>query len=114
MKYKRKFTKRPWGEFQEFALNEKSTIKIIKVKPRQETSLQYHINREEMWYFITSGFIQIGKKRYRKKEGDEVWISKKMPHRLIAGKNELKILETSFGKFDEKDEIRLEDKYGRN
>jgi len=35
-------------------------------------------------------------------------------HRLFAKKNKVEVLEISYGTFDEKDEIRLEDVYGRN
>ena len=108
-----KEVKRPWGLFRQFALNEKCTVKIIEVKPMEELSLQKHKKREENWYFITSGIIQLGKNIKRIKEGEMVKIRKNTPHRILAGANKVKVLEISFGNFDEKDEIRLEDKYHR-
>ena len=108
-----KEVKRPWGLFKQFALNEKCTVKIIEVKPMQELSLQKHKKREEKWYFITPGIVQIGKNIKRIKEGEMVKVKKDVPHRILAGAKEVKVLEISFGNFNEKDEIRLEDKYNR-
>jgi mannose-6-phosphate isomerase len=108
-----KEVKRPWGLFKQFALNEKCTVKIIEVKPMQELSLQKHKKREENWYFITSGSVQIGENIKKIKEGEMVKIKKNTPHRILAGAKEVKVLEISFGNFNEKDEIRMEDKYNR-
>lgn len=108
-----KIVRRPWGKFNQFALNKKCTVKIIEVFPRQELSLQVHKHREEEWYFITSGVAQIGNKKRKIKKGGIVYVKKNTPHRLIAGKREVVILEISFGNFKESDEIRLEDKYER-
>ena len=45
-KYKEK---RPWGGFEQFTINEKSTVKILTLLPRQKFSLQYHKKRKEFW-----------------------------------------------------------------
>ncbi len=108
-----KFVKRPWGSFKQFVKNKKCTVKIIEVNPGQELSLQKHKKREEMWHFLTNGIVQIGNKKEMIKKGQIVNIGKNTAHRLIAGKNKVKVLEISLGNFSENDEIRLEDKYGR-
>ncbi len=108
-----KEVKRPWGNFKQFVLNKKCTVKILTLKPKEQLSLQKHKKRSELWYFLTTGIIQVGKKKIRVKQGSIVKIPKKKLHRIIAGKNKIKVLEISFGEFNEKDEIRLEDKYGR-
>jgi len=108
-----KIVKRPWGEFKQFAFNEKCTVKILSVKPSQELSLQKHKNRIEEWYFLTDGFVQLGKKVKKVKKGEKIKIGKGVVHRVIAKKKKVEFLEIAHGKFDEKDEIRLEDKYGR-
>ncbi len=108
-----KVVKRPWGVFKQFALNEKCTVKILEVKRNEELSLQKHKHRVEHWYFITPGYVQIGTKIRKIKEGELIKIGKGIAHRLISKEKEVKVLEISFGKFDEKDEIRLEDKYNR-
>lgn len=109
-----KEVKRPWGIFKTFAFNEKCTVKILEVKPKQRLSLQKHKNRKEMWYFLTNGYAQIGKSKKSFKSGEKIIIPKNTAHRIIAGKNKVIVLEVSFGTFDESDEIRLEDDYGRN
>ncbi|MBA7663191.1 Alginate biosynthesis protein AlgA [subsurface metagenome] len=108
-----KEVRRHWGNFKKFVLNKKCTVKILTLKPKQELSLQLHKKREEMWYFFDRAIVQLGKKKIRVKKGDVIKVRKKMPHRIIAGKSKVQVLEISFGKFQEGDEIRLEDKYGR-
>jgi mannose-6-phosphate isomerase len=108
-----KEVKRPWGDFEEFVLNKKCTVKILTIKPRQRLSLQYHNHREEMWYFLDKAIVQIGKKKIKVKEGSIIKIKPKVLHRAIALNNKVKFLEVSLGKFSEKDEVKLEDKYGR-
>ncbi len=106
-------TKRPWGKFVTFALNEKCTVKLLMVKPNEKLSLQKHKHREERWYFIDDGYIQIENKIKKIKANKEIIIKKNQAHRLIAKEKKVRVLEVSFGKFDENDEIRLEDKYDR-
>lgn len=106
--------KRPWGGFKQFTLNEKSTVKILTIKPKQEFSLQYHVNRDEFWKFLdNAAIVIIGKKKMRVKKGDELIIPKRTLHRIKALNKEVNVLEVSFGKFQENDIIRIEDKYGR-
>ena len=108
-----KEVKRPWGQFKQFVLNTKCTVKILEIKPKQELSLQKHKKRAELWYFLTPGIVQIGKKKKKVQKGNVIKIGKNISHRAIAGNKKVKFLEISLGKFEEKDEIRLEDKYGR-
>jgi mannose-6-phosphate isomerase-like protein (cupin superfamily) len=108
-----KIVHRPWGLFKQFVLNEKCTVKILKIKRNQELSLQKHKHRREEWYFITFGYVQINGKVKKVKEGEIVKIKKNVAHRIIAREKDVRVLEISFGKFDEHDEIRLEDKYNR-
>ena len=108
-----KITKRPWGKFKRLALNKKCTVKILEINPKQALSLQKHKKREENWYFLDKALVQIGNKKMKVKEGDFIEIKKKTPHRIIAQNNKVKVIEISFGKFEEGDEVRLEDKYKR-
>jgi len=108
-----KEVRRPWGLFKRFVLNEKCTVKILEIKPKQELSLQKHEGREENWYFITPGIAQIKDKKNFIKEGGFVKIPKNTPHRILAGNKTVKVLEISIGNFSEDDEIRMEDKYKR-
>ncbi len=108
-----KIVKRPWGDFKQFVLNKKCTVKILSVNPHSELSLQKHRKRIESWYFLTEGYVQLCNKKKKIKKGELVKIKKMQAHRIIAKTKKVEVLEVSYGKFDEKDEIRLEDKYGR-
>lgn len=105
--------KRPWGKFERFTLNEKSTVKIITVSRGEAFSLQYHHKRKEFWQIISGkGFITLENKRKKIKAGDEFLIPAGTQHRIEAT-TKIKLLEIAFGFFNEKDIIRLDDKYGR-
>lgn len=106
-------TFKPWGNFEQFSCNEKSTVKILNVGSSESLSLQLHNNRDEYWKILEgTGVINIGNKTYQAKEGDEFWIPKKTIHRII-GVTDTKVLEISFGEFDENDIVRYDDIYGR-
>jgi cytidyltransferase-like protein len=102
--------KRPWGEYK---VIEKR--KIIKVKPNEKLSLQYHNKREEFWKILSgSGKITVGEKVFDAKPGDDFTIPKKIKHRAEAGHYGLEFLEISTGEVDEDDEVRIEDEYNRD
>ena len=108
-------SERPWGNFKQFTFNETSTVKIITVNPGEELSLQYHKSRSEFWKVLKgTPQVIIGEKKIEAKEGDEFFIPEEINHRITAGESEVEILEIAFGNFDEKDIVRLEDKYGRS
>lgn len=110
-KYKEK---RPWGGFEQFTLNEISTVKILTVKPKKRLSLQKHKARKEFWRVLDNKVkVTIGDKEIVGKKGDEFMIDKNTNHRLEGLDQEGHILEIAFGKFDEKDIIRIEDDFGR-
>jgi len=95
-------------------LNCLSTVKIITVEPDKQPSLQLHHNREEFWRILDGeAEVTVGDKIVQAKRGDEFFIPKETKHRIKAGDFPVEFLEISFGEFDEKDEIRLEDDFGR-
>jgi mannose-6-phosphate isomerase-like protein (cupin superfamily) len=105
---------RPWGGFERFTLNELSTVKIIRVNPGAELSLQRHEHRAEFWRVLAgSGAARSGEETREIKTGDEVEVPVGALHRLSAGPEGLVVLEIAEGKFDEADIERLEDGYGR-
>lgn len=105
---------RPWGEFIEFTRNTPSTVKIITVNAGEAFSLQTHAKRDEFWRVISGeGTITIGNISTPTKNGGNYFIPKNTTHRITAGTSNVVILEISLGDFDEKDIVRLEDKYGR-
>ena len=105
---------RPWGNFERFTLNEKTTVKIITVNAGEQFSLQTHEHRDEFWRVIKgSGVIRIGDTDHEAKEGDTFFSPRHSEHRALGGPEGLTFLEIAFGDFDEKDIARLEDRYGR-
>lgn len=111
---KRYVEKRPWGKFEQFTHNEKTTVKIITVNPKQKLSLQYHNHRKEFWRFLDNpAKVTIGKKTIKVKKDQEVLIKKRIMHTVEALGKPVRFLEISFGNFDENDIVRIKDKYGR-
>ena len=105
---------RPWGSFERFTHNELSTVKIIRVLPGQELSLQQHAKRSEFWRIISGdGIVTEGEAEHPAATGDEFQFPPMTPHRIKAGPEGVSFLEIALGEFDEHDEIRLEDDYGR-
>jgi mannose-6-phosphate isomerase len=112
---KKKIEKRPWGGFEQFTLNEISTVKILTLRPQQRFSLQKHSSRSEFWRFLDNpAKVTIGKKTFRVKKGDEIKIPSGSLHRIQALSKPVSVLEISLGKFKEKDIKRLDDDYGRD
>jgi len=107
--------KRPWGDFLEFIKNQRATVKILDIFPGEETSLQFHQKRDEFWYVIRGEAKTIvGNKEKTLKIGDHLYIKKGQKHRLINNSADIAaILEISFGKFKEEDEVIIKDKYHR-
>lgn len=105
---------RPWGNFERFTLNEKSTVKIITVRGGEAFSLQSHKHRDEFWRILSgSGTITQNGQVREARPGSEFWITNGTEHRMEGGPEGLTFLEISFGEFDEGDIIRIEDRYGR-
>lgn len=104
---------RPWGSFTQFTHNEVSTVKILTVKPGGLLSYQRHELRDEFWKVIEGeGYAIHNDSRVELTIGDELFIKSGDKHRL-GSEEGMKVLEISFGNFDEHDEERLEDAYGR-
>jgi len=106
---------RPWGNFQQFVLNEAVTVKIITVNPGQRLSLQTHGHRDEMWQVLDVPLdLQIDDGTVASKPGERVWVPRGAKHRIAnSGSEPGRLLEIAFGVFDEDDIERLEDDYDR-
>lgn len=105
---------RPWGSFERFTLNEKSTVKIITVEPGEELSLQQHEHRDEEWRILSgTGVITVGDLQTDVKPGDTFFVKRGTRHRVGGGALGLTFLEIALGDFDEADITRFEDRYGR-
>jgi mannose-6-phosphate isomerase-like protein (cupin superfamily) len=77
-------------------------------------SLQSHRKRKEFWVALDNGaYAQTGRKTTALPRGKSITIKKRQKHRLISKGRRFRVLEISSGKFDESDEVRHEDIYGR-
>ena len=106
---------KPWGCFDQYTLNEISTVKILTVKPGEILSLQSHEHREELWVALDNGLkVDVNDGSFTTETMKEYFIPKKAKHRLSNPSAEVgRVMEISFGKFDEEDITRYEDKYSR-
>ncbi len=106
---------KPWGEFEQYTLNQKSTVKIITVAPDGMLSSQYHLERDELWVVLDDGArVELDDEVLHPQSQEKIFIPRQATHRLSAvGNKPVRVLEISFGEFDEKDIVRLEDAYGR-
>jgi mannose-6-phosphate isomerase len=92
-----------------------STVKVITVQPRGTLSLQYHHLRDELWVVLDAGAkIELGLRVIQPQIGDRIFIPRMATHRLSVGGFTVRILEISFGEFEENDIVRLGDAYGRD
>lgn len=106
---------RPWGDFERFTQDEKTTVKIITVDADQSLSLQTHEHRDEFWRVVKgSGIVSIDGVKSEAEEGSTYFCPRHTEHRVTGGIEGITFLEIAFGDFDENDITRLEDNYGRS
>jgi mannose-1-phosphate guanylyltransferase/mannose-6-phosphate isomerase len=106
---------KPWGGFEQYTHNLPCTVKIITVAPGGTLSRQYHHHRDELWVVLDGGArVELGEEVVDPKAGEKLFVPRETVHRLSAvGEGPVRVLEISFGEFDEEDIVRLEDLYGR-
>lgn len=107
---------RPWGKFEQYTHNLPCTVKIITVAPGGILSRQYHDKRDELWVVLDRGAcVELDGTIHYPEPGEKLFIPRETVHRLSApaGGDPVRILEISFGHFDEDDIVRLDDVYGR-
>lgn len=106
---------RQWGSFTQFAHNQVCNVKILHVYDEQRLSLQKHFKRIELWVALDDGLtVELNGEIKMLKKGESFFIPIEGEHRLSAPEKGGRVLEIAFGEnFDENDEIRLEDDYGR-
>lgn len=88
-------------------------LKVIFVKKGSRLSLQKHKLRSEFWV-VADGTVRArkGSKVLKLAPGDSLRIPRGIPHRL-EGMTDAWVIEITFGRHLERDEIRLADDYGR-
>jgi mannose-6-phosphate isomerase len=106
---------RPWGRFRRYTHGEPTTVKLITVEAEQGLSLQRHEHRDELWVVLDPGLrVRIGDEVIDAEVGDEFFIPRGTVHRASGGERTVRFLEVAFGRFEESDIERLEDRYGRD
>lgn len=108
-------SERPWGKFEQFTLNEQTTVKIITVEPGQRLSLQRHEHRGEFWKVLDGPMdIEVDGKAWTAASGETIWCPQGGTHRMgNSSQVPARILEIAYGTFDEDDIERLQDDYTR-
>ncbi len=106
---------RPWGAFMHLTdIGSNPTVKQIEVFKDKRNSLQRHKWRHEHWFIIKGCFrITIGSEEHIGNPGDHFWVPQGTAHRFAGLADENMLIEVSYGKFDENDNERLEDDWGR-
>lgn len=108
---------KPWGCFDQYALNTACTVKILTCNPGQQLSLQRHAHRDELWVALDPGVVvDLNGRELRPAVGVEVWLPQGSTHRLrcdASTDHPVRVLEVSLGTFDEGDIERIQDDYGR-
>ena len=107
---------RPWGRFEQLALNESVTVKVITVSPGHRLSLQRHAARDEWWQILDEGLVvEVAESSWTPRVGERIWIPRGTNHRVAnRGAADARFLEVAYGMFDECDIERLEDDYDRS
>lgn len=107
-------TEKPWGSFIQYVLNQPVTVKILEIRAGEQVSYQYHHHRSELWIPLDEGAcLKLDGAIQRPERMEPVFIPQGAKHQLIGESKDYRILEISFGQFDEEDIVRLSDKYGR-
>lgn len=106
---------RPWGQFEQFTLNEQTTVKVIAVDPGARLSKQRHEHRAERWQVLDGPVdVEVDDRSWSAAQGEVVWVPQGSVHRMgNSGAAQVRILEIGYGTFDEDDIERLQDDYQR-
>ena len=107
---------RPWGNYTVLEEGPGYKIKRVVVKPKQQLSLQKHLNRSEHWV-VVSGKARIicGENSILLKSNESVFIAKGRKHRITNPyAEEVSIIEVQTGNsISEEDIVRFQDDYER-
>lgn len=110
-----KWIKRPWGNTEVFAENERCSVKIHTVEAGEYLSLQRHLYRDEFYIPLDESVgVQIEDKTIVIEKGNYILIPRSIWHRFYAYRERGRVLEVAFGWYDQVRDIeRREDKYDR-
>ncbi|MDQ2758655.1 MAG: phosphomannose isomerase type II C-terminal cupin domain [Actinomycetota bacterium] len=108
-------SQRPWGQFEQYTLNEQTTVKVITVEPGARLSKQRHTHRAERWQVLDGPVdVEVDARSWTASHDEVVWVPRGSIHRMgNSGASPVRILEIGYGHFDEDDIERLQDDYRR-
>ena len=104
---------KPWGNFERFTCNGPSTVKILEIEPNNRLSLQSHRHRDELWVALDEGSRRNRWLEIPLNRGGKIVVLRGTKHRIYSANEKVRVLEISFGIFNEDDIIRYEDDFGR-
>jgi len=106
---------RPWGTFQIIYQTHNYWTKILTVNPGESLSLQYHEKRFEFWTPLAEGLTGvINGTTVDLVPGTRYDVPRFVLHRISNhGTVPVSLIEVATGVPDEKDIVRVNDKYGR-
>ena len=104
---------RPWGGYEVIEKKDAYWIKKLFITKGEQTSLQSHNNRKEVWVVVQGKVRAIhGNKAVDLSVSDILNVKEEEKHRLY-GITDAVVLEVAFGKPRETDITRYDDDYGR-
>tara|TARA_A100001015_G_scaffold320456_1_gene446890 strand:+ start:2881 stop:4320 length:1440 start_codon:yes stop_codon:yes gene_type:complete len=107
---------RPWGSYLSLVERKNWQVKLIRVKPNEQLSLQMHNHRSEHWIVVNgTAKAEINGEVFILEENQSTYIPMGSKHRLSnSGIKTLELIEVQSGSYlGEDDIIRFEDIYGR-
>jgi mannose-1-phosphate guanylyltransferase/mannose-6-phosphate isomerase len=109
-------TVRPWGNYRILDQGPITCVKILRIHPKKQLSLQTHKLRDEIWFPTTTGLQAIiGEDLIDLAPFERYEIPAGTKHRLINPTNvTLEVIELMLGVYNEEDIERLEDDFGRS
>ncbi len=108
--------RRPWGEYVVHEVGSGYAVKTLRVRPGQQLSVQKHKKRDELWVLVEGdGDAGFGNPPVwqRLQLGHPVRILRGELHSLRGGPSGLVLIEVMLGVYDEADNERISDIYGR-
>ncbi len=107
---------RPWGSYEGIELGERFQVKLLIVKPGEQSSLQMHHHRSEHWIVVSgTAAVTLGEKVHLVSENESIYIPLGIQHRIHnPGCIPLHFIEVQSGAYlGEDDIVRSDDNYGR-
>ena len=107
---------RPWGSYEGIELGERFQVKLLIVKPGEQSSLQMHHHRSEHWIVVSgTAAVTLGDEVNLVSENESIYIPLGIKHRIHnPGRIPLHFIEVQSGAYlGEDDIVRTDDNYGR-